>query len=131
MTHRTPLRKAELTGAASKNPQRFRDRKEPHGGPVLGRAPTYFNKPQRAAWSKFKAELPWLVEADRAMVEMASIVRSLIEDTPAAVSAAMIREYRQQLSALGATPTARSKVNDLSPPAEEVDPWAQFDGGMQ
>ncbi|WP_226627958.1 hypothetical protein [Alloyangia pacifica] len=131
MTHRTPLRKAVLSGAAAKNPQRYRDRNEPQGGPVLGRAPTYFNKPQRAAWAKFKVELPWLVEADRAMVEMASIVRSLIEDTPAAVSAAMIREYRQQLSALGATPTARSKVNDMPALVEEIDPWAKFEVGVK
>ena len=108
--HRTPLAKAELTGAKQKNPKRYKDRIEPDGGPTLGRPPAYFNALQKKNWAKFLKELPWLVEADRAMVEVTTITRAQIECERDEATAALLREHRQQLASLGATPVTRSNV---------------------
>ena len=127
---RTPTEKAKLTGAAAKDPQRYRDRKEPNGGPRLGKPPAYFEKAHRDAWSRFIKELPWLVESDRAMVEITCLTRVIVETQPN-VSAAILREHRQQLGSLGATPTARSNVAPPHDPDDDNDPWAAFDGRVQ
>ncbi len=124
--NRTPLEKAKLTGADRKNPQRFRDRSEPDSGGPLGNAPKYFTAEQRKAWDMFKIELEWLRSADRAIVELACITRAEIMAGGANVTAALLREHRQQLSSLGASPTSRSNVA-LPGEADEPDPFARFD----
>ena len=64
---RVPLKKAELTGAAAKDPQRFRDRSEPQSEP-LGKAPGHLSQRARNAWAKFRKEWPWLTKSDGALL---------------------------------------------------------------
>ena len=123
--HRTPLAKAQLTGAAKKHPERYKGRTEPDGGPILGQPPRHFSAAQKKIWAKFQAELPWLTEADRAIVEVTAITRALIEAGCDGATAALLREHRQQLSSLGATPVTRSNVAQ-QPAQDEDDRFAQF-----
>lgn len=123
---KTPIEKAKLTGADRNHPERFRDRQDVDGGPAIGKPPAYFDAKARAAWARFKRELPWLVESDRAMVELASLTRALIEADPAQASAAMVKEHRQQLASLGATPVTRSNVAPPFKGNDDDDPFAAF-----
>ena len=71
---RMPVAKANATGAAFKNPTRYRNRPERHGAP-LGDAPDLLNADLCAAWTNFCREIPWLMESDRAMMEIVATLR--------------------------------------------------------
>ena len=105
---RTPVGKAKVTGAAMRNPKRHADRAEPQTG-SLGGAPMHLDKYGKRAWERFRAELPWLTSGDRALLEIASMVRGemLKGEIPGVTKLSM---YQSVLSKLGATPTDRSKV---------------------
>lgn len=102
-----PLDAAKTSGAAVKNPQRFRDRKEPKVA-KLGAVPRFLNEAEAEAWNMFAEELPWLGASDRTVLTQASKLRArlIAGDLPLS----MYSELRHLLSALGATPAARSKV---------------------
>jgi hypothetical protein len=72
---RIPKERAELTGAAKTNPGRFAGRSNPRTG-RLGQASSWLSAEQAAAWDLFRAEFPWLQESDRALVEIATILRA-------------------------------------------------------
>jgi len=114
---RLPAAKAKATGADAKNPQRHRDRAEPQSKP-LGDAPSFLDGFGRQAWEGFKRELPWLMESDRAVMEVCAQVRGLLlagED----VGVTKLSMYQSILSKLGATPADRSKVG--APPNDDDD----------
>lgn len=115
--HRVPAAKAKVTGAAQRNPARHVARKEPAAG-ALGGAPIHLDKYAKRAWDRFRAELPWLTSADKALLEIACMVRGemLRGEIPGVTKLSM---YQSVLSKLGATPTDRSKVNV---PDEEEEP---------
>ncbi len=105
---RTPVAKAKVTGATLKDPQRHRDRKEPSGRP-LGKASDFLDVNGQKAWEGFKRELPWLMESDRSMVEIAASVRGRLlggED----VGVQALSMLQSILTKLGASPADRSKV---------------------
>src|SRR4051812_48557642 len=107
--HRTPALKAAVTGAAVKNPQRHRDRKEPQV-PSLGEPSPFLDEFGRQAWAAFSRELPWLAESDRALVEIASAVRGRLlggED----VGTTALSMLQSILSKMGGSPADRSKVS--------------------
>lgn len=128
----TPLAKAALTGADKKDPQRYRDRKEPKtSGRNLGKPPAYLPVTAKKAWATFADELPWLTYEDRGAVEIVSLMRAQIMDgLPADMPASFFGNYRMALSSLGATPVDRSKVYQ-APEEQEDDPFAAFDGRPQ
>jgi len=106
---RLPAAKADVTGAADKNPQRHRERTEPQGRP-LGDPASFLTEYGKQAWEGFKRELPWLMESDRAVLEVCSQVRGLIlsgED----VGVTKLSMYQSMLSKLGATPADRTRVS--------------------
>lgn len=106
---RLPALKADVTGAADKNPQRHADRKEPQGRP-LGDAPSFLTSEGVQAWEGFKRELPWLMESDRAVMEVCAQVRGQIlagDD----VGVTKLSMYQSMLSKLGATPADRTRVS--------------------
>lgn len=106
---RTPVAKAEVTGTASRNPQRHRLRADPKTSPLGGPSP-FLNENGETAWEGFKRELPWLMESDRAMVEVCAKVRGELlagED----VGVTRLSMYQSMLSKLGASPADRSKVS--------------------
>jgi hypothetical protein len=81
------------------------------------------NDGQRAAWNQFRREVPWLMESDRALVEIASYLRARLmagED----VGAGAMNQLRMCAAQMGATPADRSKV---AVPAEpDDDPADRF-----
>src|SRR5690349_16785772 len=110
MAHpRLPVAKAAATGAAIKNPGRHADRKAPKS-PSLGKPSTHLKAGAVTAWEAFRRELPWLTEADRTLVEVASNLRGrLIDGDEVGVNALSLLQVC--LSKLGATPTDQSKIN--------------------
>jgi len=123
---RTPIAKAKLTGADKRNPQRFRDRKEPKvSGRPVGAAPSYLTAGAKKAWKTFASELGWLTHEDRAILEVAATMRAEIMAGSTELPASFFTAYRQALAALGGTPTDRSKV--ASPDdGDDDDPFKRF-----
>lgn len=115
---RQPLAKAIVSGAVLKDPQRYRDRKDPTNQP-LGHAPVWFDAGQKDAWNFFRRELPWLTESDRALLEITTPVRASLADGRE-VPINRLNFYRLCLSQLGASPSDRSKIS--MPETEEEDP---------
>ena len=125
---RTPLAKAKLSGAVSKNPQRYRGRAEPatSGNPV-GDPPTHLSKGAKTAWKEAADILNWLVVEDRLALEIAAQAITAIRETAASgepIRAGQLTAARQALASLGATPADRSKIHVLD--EVEHDPFAQF-----
>lgn len=106
---RLPAVKAQVTGAAIKDPQRHRPRKEPKTTP-LGEASKFLDDHGIQAWEGFKRELPWLAESDRALVEIASQVRGrLLAGEDVGVTA--LSMLQSILSKMGGSPADRSRVS--------------------
>lgn len=106
---RTPAAKAKVTGAAALHPGRHAKRRDPKTSPLGGPSP-FLDENGEAAWEGFKRELPWLMESDRAMVEVCAQVRGLLlkgED----VGVTRLSMYQSMLSKLGASPADRTKVS--------------------
>ena len=106
---RTPAAKAKATGADIKDPQRHANRAEPAGRP-LGDVPDHLDAFGQKAWEGFKRELPWLMESDRAVMEVCAKVRGEIlsgED----VGVTKLSMYQSMLSKLGATPADRTRIS--------------------
>lgn len=106
---RTPAAKAEATGAAIKNPGRHAARKDPPGRP-LGEPATFLDEFGRQAWEGFKRELPWLMESDRAVLEVCAQVRGLLL-SGGDVGVTKLSMYQSMLSKLGATPADRTRIS--------------------
>jgi hypothetical protein len=81
------------------------------------------NDGQRAAWNLIRREVPWLMESDRALVEIASYLRARLMAGEDVVAGAM-NQLRMCAAQMGATPADRSKV---AVPAEpDDDPADRF-----
>lgn len=119
---RTPAAKAEVTGAAQIHPGRFNGRKEPQSTPI-GNAPSWMDKDQRAAWESYRAELPWLMEAHRGLLEIAAKLRARLWTDPDMGITAM-NQLRMCQAQLGGTPADMSKV--AIPDGQDEDPAAEF-----
>jgi len=104
---------AQVTGAALKNPSRFREQRGGIHSPALGGPSAFLDAAGKACWHKFKSELPHLVEADRCIVEMACVLRSKVEAGNA--HAALMSTYRGVLKELAATPASRARVKTAPP----------------
>lgn len=106
---RIPKAKAKLEARDSKNPQRFKNRKEPNVADELGDPPEWMGGEQRLAWRTFQREIPWLNASHRGVVEIATIIRArLMAGEECGVQA--LNLLRQCLGSMGATPSDASKV---------------------
>lgn len=124
---RTPVGKAELTGAAAQHPERFKGRANPQASGPLGEPPKILSASEKKAWKDFAKEWSWLTAQDRpAMVALVQL-RSVIEDPKEPKTAALYTAYRLMLSEFGGTPVSRSKITEPSD-EEEDDPFAAFGG---
>lgn len=127
----TPLAKAALTGADKKDPQRFRNRKNPAlSGQGPGKPPAYLPDLAKTAWKTFVTEIGWLVQEDRPLLEAAALARARIMSGEPDLPASFFGNYRMMLSSLGATPVDRAKVSPAGDD-EPDDPFAAFDGVPQ
>lgn len=108
MSHRLPPIKAKVIGAADRNPGRHKGRNDPTS-PLLGEPSKWLTAAQKRAWRMFVVELPWLVEADRAMVDLAAVLRAqFIAQKDLSLNGTQI--YSAILSKLAATPVDRSRA---------------------
>ncbi len=127
MSHRIPKAKAAVSGAAIKNPGRFTGRNEPSA--PLGDPSLLLKENERDAWLCFTGELPWLVESDRALLEVASALRARILARDG-VGINHLQVYSAILSKLAATPVDRSRVS-VSADEEDDDPDGFFETGKR
>jgi hypothetical protein len=119
---RLPAAKAEVSGAAIHDPQRFKGRRvssktRPIGEPYVG-----MTDEQKIAWEQFKQELPWLNSSHRAILRLACVLMARLDDEKFGISAA--HSLSSILSKLGATPVDETKVSHGD--GEEEDPDDQF-----
>lgn len=106
---RLPVAKADVSGAALKNPQRHRDRKAPRAR-ALGDPYARMTDGQAQAWREFADELPWLTSAHRPLLQVACVLRDRMNTDPE-IGITALSAYSAILSKLGATPVDESKVN--------------------
>lgn len=107
---RLPRAKAEIEGRDKKDPQRFKNRKEPHSAGELGDPPEWMGGEQRATWKIFQREIPWLTASHRGLVEIATIIRARLTSGEE-VGVQALNLLRQCLGSMGATPSDASKVS--------------------
>lgn len=110
---RTPRAKAALEARDKKNPQRFKNRKEPKSVGELGDPPSWLvdtetNK-SKSAWLLFKREIPWLTESHRMLVGLAANIQGRVMANQD-VGVQALNLLRQCLGSMGATPSDASKV---------------------
>ena len=119
---RLPAEVARITGAAIKNPKRFKGRSEHKVGP-LGSPPKTFSDEEVLAWNEFKDELPWLGKSDRTIVMMASRLRvRIINDPEMGLNAMSL--LKTCLTSMGGTPVDRTKVKASDETRD--DPTSEF-----
>lgn len=107
--NRIPTKKAEVSGAAIKHPERFRDRQEPTGTRPLGEPYPLMTDKQKECWKELADELPWLNSSHRMIVRVACFLTARIDSGDMGVQAT--QALSAVLSKLGATPVDSSKVN--------------------
>ena len=117
---RTPLKKAEVSGAAAKNPQRYRERKGPKAEP-LGEPYARMTDAQKAVWSEMQRDMPWLNRGHRVLVRLACVLSARMDaDDDGEIGVSAAHALSSILSKLGATPVDETKVNHAG--GEEDDP---------
>ncbi len=117
-----PLKLVRTMGLDERDPGRYGGRSEPKT-PKLGAPSDFLGEHGREAWETFKSEIPWLMESDRALVEIACSLRArIIAGETVGVNA--LAQLRICISAMGGTPTDRSKVS--APADHEEDPANKF-----
>lgn len=125
---RNPLGKAKTEGRDTKDPQRFKARKEPKGSGPLGSPPEWLTDTDtnkaKSAWLLFQTEIPWLTESHRMLVGMAANIQGRIMANQD-VGVQAMNLLRQCLGQMGATPSDASKV---TVPDDEDDKDDLLDG---
>jgi hypothetical protein len=119
---RLPALKAEVSGAAMKNPQRHQDRKAPRVR-ALGEPYARMTAGQQEAWREFAEDLPWLNSAHRALLQVACVLRDRMNTDPD-IGITALSAYSAILSKLAATPVDETKVNHGD--QEDEDPADAF-----
>lgn len=120
---RLPQEVAKITGAAAVNAGRYAKRSDPKVK-SLGPAPKRFSPEQKAIWSEFNSDFPWLGRSDRALVEVATNLLDQLRTMGAESPIALYAQMRMILGQMGGTPVDRSKV--AAPNEESADPADEF-----
>jgi len=122
--NRTPKRKAEVSGATLKHPERYRDRTGPSNTKPLGEPFARMTETERKYWAEFAQELPWLHSAHRVLLRLTcKLAARMDHDSEMGVSAA--HSLSSLLSKLGATPVDESRVMNGGS-GDDKDPLDEF-----
>lgn len=109
---RKPMRKAALDASDKKNPQRFKNRKDP-SSECIGDPPAWLKDTEksmaRTAWYDFADEIPWLNKSHTSFLTIAADIRGR-QMTGAEVGVQALNLLRQCLGQMGATPSDATKV---------------------
>jgi hypothetical protein len=117
---RTPKDKAEVSGAAAKNPQRFRDRAAPKRTRPVGEPYKNMTESQCEAWAEFSYECPWLTSSDRQLLRLACVYSARMNDE-GEIGVSAVNTFSALLSKLGATPADKTKVSHDDSDSDEDD----------
>lgn len=112
-----PREKARISGADKVNPKRFAKRADPKTSP-LGEAADWMSWWERLAWECYRKELPWLMESDRSLVEIACGIRARIQNREE-VGLNALNLLRLCLAQMGASPADRAKLSIPDEPKED------------
>src|SRR3954454_11753780 len=119
---RTPREKGRITGADRHHPSRFARRPAPQTVP-LGEPSDWMKAEQRTAWNLIQREVRWLMESDRALVEIGACIRARLM-MGEEVGASALNQLRMCAAQMGAPPADRSKV--AVPDEPDEDPADRF-----
>lgn len=115
---RKPLAHALASGAVYKNPQRYRQRKEPLVTDPLGPPPGWLTTPQRAVWRDMAKRMPWLNKSHRGITGIAAILQAKL--AAGALGFPGMNLLRMTLGQMGATPATAQHA--VVPAPESDDP---------
>lgn len=121
---RLPAMKADVSGAAMKNPQRHKGRKAPLGTRPIGDPYARMTDDQQVVWAELKSDLPWLNSSHRTLLRLACILTCRLDDADVGVN--QIQTLSAVLSKLGATPVDETKVS--VPDEDDGEPEDRFFG---
>jgi hypothetical protein len=121
---RLPDKKAEVSGAKAKNPQRFRDRKTPKKTRPVGEPYANMTETQKKMWADFVNDMPWLHSAHRMLLRLACMWAAKLENGDPEFGVSATKALSSILSKLGATPTDETRVNHGS--GDEENPEDKF-----
>lgn len=118
------MAKAKASGAALKNPQRFRNRKglgktKPLGDPYSG-----MSEVERRYWRDLAGNMPWLHSNHRVLLRMTCQFAARLEKGDG-IGENAAKVLSSLLSKLGATPVDETKVNH-GDSGETPDPSEEF-----
>lgn len=106
---RLPQAKADASGAALKNPGRFKDRKAPKRTRPIGAPYASMTEEQQRCWHELAGDMPWLHSAHRTLLRLACYHAARLE-TEADFGVSATQALSSILSKLGATPVDETKV---------------------
>lgn len=107
---RLPALKADASGAAIKNPARFKERSAPKSARPIGRPYKGMTPAQVAVWEESAGNMPWLNSGHRLLLRQVCILAARMETDPE-MGVSALQALGAALSKLGATPTDETKVN--------------------
>lgn len=119
---RLPAEKADVSGAAAKNPARHRDRKVPPQRPI-GEPYARMTDEQKGVWAECQADMPWLKSGHRLLLRQICILAARM-DTDPDMGVSAHQALSAMLSKLGATPTDETKVSFDA--GDDEDPTDKF-----
>lgn len=122
--NRTPLAKAEVSGAAINHPSRFSERKSPKRTRPLGEPYARMGEIEREYWAEFAEELPWLHSGHRVLLRLTCQLAARM-DSGEEMGVSASQALSSLLSKLGATPVDETKVSHGGGDEDE-DPAEQF-----
>lgn len=110
---RVPKAKADVEARDKKDPQRFRNRKEPEGFGPIGKPPRWVKDTEgnqaATAWDEMVKDLPWLNSSHRAHLTIAATIYGrVIAGQEVGVQA--LNLLRQCLGQMGGNPADATKV---------------------
>ncbi len=111
-----PIEYLQMSGALVKNRNGYGNRSETDS-PELGDPSPHLSTEEAAVWREFQEEVPWLKECHRALIEIASTIRSDIRRGLS--TAGDKRLLLSILNAIGATPAMSGRIQKSKPDEEE------------
>lgn len=115
-----PIEYLQMSGALVKNRNGYGNRSETDS-PPLGDPSEHLSDAEAVVWREFQEEVPWLKECHRALIEIASTIRS---DIRRGLSTAGDKRLMLSiLNAIGATPSMSGRIQKEKP----VDDEDEFD----
>lgn len=119
---RLSLSQARLTGALSKNPQRYRPRVEPAGTEPIGDPPNWLAPDVAEQFRDLTERQPWLNASHTGIAIIAAYLQARMAQGTLGIPGMQL--LRVTLNQMGATPVSAHKVSQPGVPS--ADPAEEF-----